>query len=123
MFVLFFRDEGRQKMLRENEQIVAFLLSLAFHVQGKLKHQSVGADGLDASSVKGHRVFHDRQAQSRTAHGPGASVVYPVEALEQVGQMFGGHTASVVPDAEPAACIGRDVQFRGTAEANGAQSP
>ena len=54
----------------------------------------------DGSAVEYDGVLYDGEAQSGATHLTRATLVHPIEALEEALQVFGSHPHSIVGEAE-----------------------
>ena len=56
--------------------------------------------GPDGAAVGQHDVFGDGQSQTRTTGFARTGLIYPVEALEQAGQVFGRNAGTEILNIE-----------------------
>ena len=67
-----------------------------FEREDKFETSIIQVVGFDVSAMKKYGVFYDRESQPGSSQFSGTTLVYPVEAFENMGKMLAVYTDSVI---------------------------
>jgi len=67
-----------------------------FEREDKFETSIIQVVGFDVSTMEKYGVFYDRESQPGSSQFSGTTLVYPVEAFENMGKMLAVYTDSVI---------------------------